>query len=107
MRIKTEPMSLEWTPFSAITIARTVTGDQITILIPRDEWVKNSLPLNCELGGISGGPIIGIFETEAFVAHHSLSGIIVEHPNYAVSDFSVERIVGARADVVTESGMIR
>jgi hypothetical protein len=106
-KIDTGAMTMDWIPFSSISTARTVTEDQITILVPRNEWVKNSLPPNCELGGVSGGPIIGIFETEAHVAHHSLSGIITEHPDYSGSDFTIERIVGARADAITEFGKIR
>jgi hypothetical protein len=106
-RVYTQPM-IEWSPFFAIATARTVTPEQITILVPPDDdQVQNSLPLNCDLGGISGGPIIGIFETKNYVAFHRLSGLITEHPNYDKSDFSIERIAGVPADVITEFGIIR
>ena len=98
---------VEWTPFTALTTARTVTPTQITVLISREEWVQNTLPIKANLGGISGGPIISILETEGRIAYHRLSGIITEHPNYVDSDFSIERIVGSVADVVTPNGKIR
>jgi hypothetical protein len=63
--------------------------------------------VGCDLGGISGGPIIGIFEAKKHVAYHQLSGIITEHPSYAQNDLSVERITGAVAEVITELGNIR
>jgi len=106
-RVYAEPMQIEWSPFFAITTARTVTPDQITILVPPDDRVRNSLPLNCNLGGISGGPVIGIFETKSYVASHSLSGVITAHPNSDRNDFSIERIVAAAAEAITESGNIR
>jgi hypothetical protein len=106
-RLDTAPMEVDWSPFVAITTARTVTDDQITILILRNERVKNSMPPNYNLGGISGGPIIGIFETSDYLAFYRLSGVIIEHPNYSENDFSVERIVGSRVDAITASGTIR
>lgn len=87
--------------------ARTVNDHQITFLLSRDTNQINNLPENCELGGISGGPILGVFETDSYVWFCRLSGIVTEHPNYENSDFSVERIVGCRADFSTESGFIR
>jgi len=102
-----DQMQIEWSPFFAITTARTVTLDQITVLVPPDEHVKNSLPPDADLGGISGGPIIGIFETKSHVAFHGLCGVITEHPHYDHSDISIERIVGAAAEAITESGKIR
>jgi hypothetical protein len=107
-RVYAEPMQIDWSPFFAITIAKSVTLDQISILVPPDDdHVRNSLPLDCNLGGISGGPIIGIFETESYVAFHRLSGVMTEHPNYDTNEFSIERIVGASAEAITELGNIR
>lgn len=106
-KMNVEPMQVDWTPFFAITTARTVTEEQITLLISRNEWVNNSLPERPDLGGISGGPIIGIFETKAGVAFHRLSGVITEHPNYETSDFCLERIVGSSAAAITDLGTIR
>jgi hypothetical protein len=103
---ETRDWEIEWGSFCALTTARTVTADQISVLISREEWVNNSLPINCNLGGTSGGPIIGLFELDGGVAFHRLSGIITEHPDYVGSDFSVERIVGSVAEVITESGRI-
>ncbi len=106
-RVYAEPMRIDWSPFFAITTARTVTQEQITILVPPDDdHVRNSLPLDCNLGGISGGPIIGIFE-RSYVAFHRLSGVITEHPSYDKNEFSIERIVGAAAGAITELGYIR
>ncbi|HEV8038160.1 MAG TPA: hypothetical protein VGP62_04795 [Bryobacteraceae bacterium] len=106
-RVYAEPMQIDWSPFFAITTAKTVTLDQITILVPADDdSVKNSLPLDCDLGGISGGPVIGIFETKSYVAFHRLSGVITD-PSYDKNEFSVERIVGAAAEAITELGTIR
>jgi hypothetical protein len=85
----------------------TVTATQISVLISREEWVHNTLPVKANLGGISGGPIIAILETEERIAFHRLSAIITEHPDYVGSDFSTERIVGSVVDVITASGKIR
>jgi hypothetical protein len=99
-----EPKQIDWSPFFAIATARTVTSDQITILVPPDDGhVKNSLPLNCDLGGISGGPIIGIFETKSYVAFHALSGVIYEQSNGWIG----QRIVGVTAEAITDFGKIR
>ena len=105
-RTEVRPMELEWKTFSAITTARTVTQEQVVALISREEWVSNTLPLNSNLGGISGGPIIGLFEGPGNVCFHQLSGIITEHPNYIDSDFTIERIAGTLADFISESGKI-
>jgi hypothetical protein len=98
------PMEVDWGIFSAITRARTVTADQVTVLISREEWAENTLPLNCNLGGISGGPIIGIFDGPIF--SYGLCGIIKEQPDYINSYFSIERIVGTLAHFISESGQI-
>jgi len=103
-----EPKQLGWSPFFAIGRARTVSLDQITILVPPDDDnANNSLPLNYDFGGISGGPIIGLFETASNVACFRLSGVITEQPSYDGSLDSIERIVGTSAEAITEFGMIR
>lgn len=99
--------TIEWEPFAAIAVARTVSERQITVLVERGEFVTNDLPAFANLGGVSGGPIIGAFESPSFVLHYVLSGIITEHPQYETGGFGIERLVGVRADCVTESGRIR
>lgn len=100
-------MQLDWNPFIALATARTVTLEQVTTLVARDESVVRALPLKCDLGGISGGPMIGIFETKSYVAYHQFSGIIVEHPRYIEDGFCPEIIAGNSAEAITEWGSVR
>lgn len=96
--------------FTALGIARTVTDKQITWLIDRERHVADDriplLPPEYGLGGISGGPLISWFESDQHIATYALSGIITEHPDYQNNEFSVERIVAIRADVIQDSGRI-
>jgi len=101
------PMQIEWSPFFAVATARTITSDQISVLVPPDDPdVRNLLPLDCNLGGISGGPMISIFE-RGYTASHGLSGVITEQPSYGENDLSIERIVGSTTEAITELGNIR
>ena len=67
------------------------------------------MPTKLELGGMSGGPFIGLFETESFVSYYALSGIVTEQPGCGddESSFSIERVIASRADCITDSGYIR
>lgn len=98
--------------FTALGIARTVTDKQITWLLEREFMLANDRietpPPEYNLGGISGGPLVGWFESDAFVAHYCLSGIVVEHPNYKGNQDVpvIERLIAIRADTITDSGKI-
>ncbi len=93
--------------FVAMDSARTVTQDQLTVLIERDQFVSGGLPVRCELGGMSGGPIIALFESGPHSFRARLAGIVTEHPNYVSDGFSPEQIIGTSAEVITEYGTIR
>lgn len=85
--------------FTALGIARRVTGSQITWHADRDESVGN-LPPNQNLGGISGGPLIGWFETANFLAYYAFCGIIKQ------AHQELENVVAGRADFIAEDGSI-
>ncbi len=91
--------------FAAIGIARTVSDDQITFLIEREFGVPmkdiKELPMNYDLGGISGGPVVSWFETKSFIASYHFAGIISE----ASSEY--ENIVAKRADFIKADGSIK
>ncbi len=96
--------------FTAIVIARTVSDRQITWLIDPGEQVQGAAvpppPPHYGLGGISGGPLITWMESENYVASYALGGIISEHPDYSENDFSIERVVACRADLITTTGRV-
>lgn len=109
-RIEAEPFSVDFGLFTALVVARRVSEHQITWLVERDHQLENSgmkpPPEKYDLGGVSGGPLISWFESPQHVVHYHLSGIITQHPDYASSDFAIERIIASRADAITESGKI-
>ena len=94
-----------WGLFTAMGIARSVSHDQITWIIPReDEFVvpaRHPLPLNYELGGISGGPLISSFESPAGIFSYRLAGIISE------AQAQLEYVVAKRADLINADGSIQ
>jgi hypothetical protein len=106
-RLLPQPLEVDWGLFTASAATRTVTEDQITILVPRDPSVENSVPPKASLGGISGGPALGLFTEPDDGLSYRLSGIITEHPDYSDSPFAIERIVATAADVITASGRLR
>ncbi|MCW5631875.1 MAG: hypothetical protein KIT17_00930 [Rubrivivax sp.] len=105
-----ESNKVEFGLFTAIGIARTVTDLQITWLIePEAQFADAKIappPSLYGLGGISGGPLIGWFESDSHLATYTLSGIVIEHPDYDGNEFNVERVVAVRADHIHESGRI-
>lgn len=109
-RIEAEPFSVDFGLFTALVVARRVSEHQITWLVERDYQLENAEvkppPEKYDLGGVSGGPLISWFESPQHVVHYRLSGIITQHPDYANSDFAIERIIASRADAITESGRI-
>jgi hypothetical protein len=100
-RNQTKPMEIDWRLFTALGIARLVIRDQITWVAERTTPdLITDLPPNHRLGGISGGPLIGWFETPGHVAHFVLSGIIFE------ADQQLENVIARRADFIGEDGSI-
>lgn len=111
-RVKTKQFEVSFGLFTALGVARTVTDKQITWLLEREYQLANAKiptpPPEYDLGGVSGGPLISWFESESFVSHYCLSGIVVEHPDYKNNkDMPVlERLIAIRADSIAESGKI-
>ncbi|MGF6759386.1 hypothetical protein [Paraburkholderia sp. GAS42] len=111
-RVESKDFTVDFGLFTAIGVARTVTDMQITWLMERDFLLaKANIPApppEYELGGVSGGPLISWFESENFVSHHCLSGIVIEHPDYKNNKDMppIERLIAIRADSISESGKI-
>jgi hypothetical protein len=99
-RREPRPNTIEWGLFPALCIARRVVDDQITWHAERTNEIVTDLPPNHPLGGISGGPLIGLFEGPSHFAHHTLSGIISE------ANEALEYVVARRADFIHEDGSI-
>jgi len=87
----------------AIGIARNVTHDQITWIVPSAEFLiagDSPLPKNYDFGGASGGPLIASHESASGLFTHRLAGIISEaHAGF-------EYIVAKRADSIEADGKI-
>jgi hypothetical protein len=111
-RIESQDFTVTYGLFTVLGIARTVTEKQVTWLMERDCQLENAKipapPPKYDLGGISGGPLISWFESESFISHHCLSGIVIEHPDYKNNrDLpALERLIAIRADSIAESGKI-
>jgi hypothetical protein len=102
--------NVEFGLFTAIVIARTVSDRQITWLVEPDAQLETANipppPPRYGLGGVSGGPLITWLESENYISSFVLGGIITEHPEYEANDFSIERVIASRADLVTTSGRV-
>lgn len=102
-----EPKSFEvnFGLFTAIGVARRVTNEQITWVVERDFVIDHPTipqpPRGYETGGISGGPLIGWFESPNHVVHYCLSGIISQ------AHAELEIIVAKRADFIRGDATIR
>jgi hypothetical protein len=113
-RLELRDSTISFGLFTAIGIARTVTDKQITWYLEREYQVEQrkipTMPPEYNLGGVSGGPLISWFESENFVTHPCLSGIVIEHPDYTHNNAdnfpTIERLIAIRADSITESGKI-
>jgi hypothetical protein len=111
-RIESKKFEVNFGLFTALGVARTVTEKQITWLLEPEFQLANARvpapPPEYELGGISGGPLISWFESQNFVTHHRLSGIVIEHPDYKNNKDMppIERLIAIRADSIAESGKI-
>jgi hypothetical protein len=99
-RLEPRPMELNWGLFTVLGIARRVIGDQITWVAERDHDVNTDLPPNHRLGGISGGPLIGLFETTNYLTYHVLSGIVTQ------AHQELENVIARRADFICDYGII-
>lgn len=99
-RLNPKPMELNWGLFTALCIARRVIGDQITWVAERSPDITTDLPSNHRLGGISGGPLIGLFDSANHLTHHVLSGIISQ------AHQQLENVIARRADFICEDGAI-
>ena len=112
-RIESKDFMVNFGLFTVLGVARTVTDKQVTWLMEREYQLENAKisapPPEYDLGGISGGPLISWFESENFVSHQCLSGIVIEHPDYKNNrDMpALERLIAMRADSIAESGKIR
>lgn len=97
--------AVNWGLFTAIGVARRVTPSQITWKPDIDYHVPQMgiplLPPNQNLGGISGGPLIGLFEKAGgHLSYQRLSGIIVQ------ADAGLELVVARRTDSIRPDGSI-
>ena len=99
-RLEPKPMETNWGLFTALGIARRVIGDQITWVAERDYDIATDLPPNHRLGGISGGPLIGWFESASYLTQYVLSGIISQ------AHEGLENVVARRADFIGDDGSI-
>lgn len=103
-RIVTAPNVVDWGLCTILGIARRVTDEQITWLLEREHGVTDGkipdLPPNHMLGGISGGPLIGWFETPSGFTYPTLCAIISE----ASAQF--ENVIAKRADFIRADGKI-
>ena len=111
-RIEAEDFTVNFGLFTVLGVARTVTDKQVTWLVEAEYELDNAKvpppPPEYDLGGISGGPLISWFESDTFVSHHCLSGIVIEHPDYKSNREMppIERLIAIRADSIAESGNI-
>jgi len=111
-REQTDSSTITFGLYTVIGVARRVNLKQVTWLLEPEEQLEGLAiempPAQYDLGGISGGPLIGWFESEQHIAHCRLSAIVTEHPDYAGNgDLQPnERLVAARADVISETGKI-
>ncbi|WP_430422085.1 hypothetical protein [Phenylobacterium sp.] len=97
------PLETNWGLFTALGIARTVSDDQITWIVPRGEDVHvgpMELPLHHDLGGISGGPLIASFESAAGLMTYRLAGIVSE------AQAQLEYVVARRIDGIRADGSL-
>jgi hypothetical protein len=104
-RLESRTLDVNFGLFTALGVARRVTREQITWLVEREFTVPNSNipepPPNYEVGGVSGGPVIGWFEISSPIVTCGLVGIISQ--DYA----TLENIVAKQTAFIREDGTIR
>jgi hypothetical protein len=99
-RLQPNSMEVNWGLFTALGIARRVIRDQINWVAERTPDIKTDLPPSHRLGGISGGPLIGLFESAGHLTQHVLSGIISQ------AHQELENVIARRADFIRDDGLI-
>lgn len=103
-RSQTGQRDLSFGPFMAMGVARSVSDHQITWASEPEftihDPIVKTMPSHYELGGISGGAVIAIFETPNFICHHRLCGIVSQ------ANAMLDNIVAKRADCVLPDGRI-
>lgn len=103
-RIIIAPKEVSWGLCTILGIARRVSDEQITWLLEREHGVSDGktpdLPPNHKLGGISGGPLVGWFETPGGFIYPRLCGIVSQ----ASAEF--ENVIAKRADFIRADGTI-
>lgn len=104
-RLVTEEPAIDWGLFTALGVARHVTPDQISWKPDPAYHVPQpgipALPPNQNLGGISGGPLVALFEKAGgHLTYHRLAGILVQ----ANSD--LELVIARRTDSIRPDGTI-
>lgn len=109
-RLLTGEREVDFGLFTALVVSRIVNDTQISWLLQPEYQVPGTPisppPPEYNLGGVSGGPMIGIFETKGGIIHYCLSGIITECPDFENSDIAIERLIATRADLIYEDGKI-
>ena len=94
-----------WGLCTILGIARRVTDEQITWVAEPEHASQDSpvpqLPDGYSFGGLSGGPVVGLFETERHLVIHELSGIVSQ----AHGEF--RNIVAKRTEFIRPDGTIR
>ncbi len=97
--------SINWGLFTALGVARVVTHDQITWTVEREYEMQDasipSLPPQADLGGVSGGPVVGWFETASGITQYRLCGIISQ------ASAMLENVVAKRAEFIMPDGSVR
>ncbi|OJU08822.1 MAG: hypothetical protein BGN86_03655 [Caulobacterales bacterium 68-7] len=96
-RLVVRPLDVNFGLHTVLGIARRVTEDQITWLMEREFEMGADLPPNYDLGGISGGPLIGKFMVGG-IETYRLAGIISE------AQPALENVVAKRADTLRPDG---
>jgi hypothetical protein len=99
-RLQPEPMEVNWGLFPVLGVAWRASGDEITWVADRDGDIKTDLPLEHPLYGISGGPLIGLFESASHLVRSVLSGIIIKVHQ------ELEKVIARPATFISEDGSI-
>jgi len=109
-RVDELPNTINFGLFTCNEVIRRITNTQISIMLNRDDMINvpgiETLPQNYNLSGISGGPLIALFETQNYISYYRLAGIIVQQPDYENSDIAIERVIATRVDMIREDGKI-
>lgn len=104
-RIQVAPREFNFGLFTVLGVARRVTEEQITWVLEREHAIPHaaipSPPADYDYGGISGGPVVGWFETKGGLAYPKVCGIVSQaHPG-------LNNVVAKRTDLIASDGTIR